>query len=140
MKIAILINTFYRGRGMDSVAEQQANELAKNGHEVTIFTFDYDYKLDGVTIIKLNWPERDLLNFMYRLVFPLDIRKNLTYSKKLKNYDVIISHFYPITFLAYFTKKMYPNIKYIYYNHGVSDSIYIPSLLKIYRKINKSFF
>lgn len=119
MKIAILINTFYKGRGMDYVAEQQAKELAKDDHEVTIFTFDNNHKLDNVTIIKLNWPNRDMLNFIYRLIFPLNIYKNLTYSKKLRGCDVIISHFYPITFLAYFTRKRYPNIKYIFYNHGV---------------------
>lgn len=135
MKIAILINTFYRGSGMDYVAEQQANELAEGGHEVTIFTFDYDHGLEGVEMKKLNWPKYGIFNFMYRLAFPLDIYKNLIYSKKLKDYGIIISHFYPITFLAYFTRKRYPNIEYIFYNHGFSESKFTPLFEKVYKNI-----
>ena len=45
MKIAILVNTLYRGRGMDAVAEQQAKDLADSGHDVTIFTFDNDHSI-----------------------------------------------------------------------------------------------
>ena len=135
MKIAILINTFHKGKGMDGVAEQQAIELTEGGHKVTLFTFEYDHELDGIEVVKLGWPIYGIFNFMYRLAFPLDIYKNLVYSKKLKDYDVMISHFFPMTFLAYFSKKRYPDIKYIFYNHGVGDSRGEPISIKVYVKI-----
>ena len=63
MKIAILVNTFHKGKGMDYVAEQQAKELVGKGHEVTIFTFDYDHKLEYVEMERLNWPKYGIFNF-----------------------------------------------------------------------------
>ena len=132
MRVAILINTFYLHKGMDFVAEQQALELVESGHDVTIFTFDYNHLVKGVTIETLNWPKIMLFNLIYRLIYPFDIYKNLRFSKKLKSYDVLICHFYPMTFLAYFTKKRYPSIKYIYYNHGISDAKSTPLLVKIF--------
>lgn len=119
MKIAILINTFHSGFGMDNVAKLQAVELSEIGYDVTVFTFESSSSIDNCNIVELNWPRKLLFNYMYRFIYPFDFFKNYAYSKKLKNYDVVIAHFYPMTFLAYFTKKMHPKIKYIYHNHGV---------------------
>lgn len=107
---------------MDNVAKLQALELSRSGHDVTVFTFESSVSTDIFNIEILNWPKKSLFNYFYRLIYPLDIFKNYTYSNKLKMYDIVIAHFYPMTFLAYFTKKMYPRIKYIYYNHGIEES------------------
>lgn len=138
MKIAILTNTLYKGRGMDYVAEQQALELCKKGHDVAIYTFDYDHSIDNVPINKLNWPKGNLVNFIYRLLYPLDLHKNWVYSTKLKEYDVIVSHFFPITYISHLTKVRYSSVKVIYYDHGVSDNQGEPIIRKIYLKIISS--
>ena len=135
MKIAILVNTFYNGRGMDYVAEQQALELKSKGYDITIFTFDYDHELDGIPMIKLKWPKIYTLNLIYRLFFPFDIFKILHYSNNLKKYDLIIAHFFPITFLAYCVKIQNPNIKYVFYDHGIENTKCNPLSLKLYREL-----
>jgi len=122
LKIAILINTFHNGFGMDNVAKLQALELSESGHDVTVFTFESSISIDNCNIVVLNWPKKAMFNYIYRLIYPLDLFKNYIYSNKLQKYDIIIAHFYPMTFLAYFAKKMYPRIKYIYHNHGVEKS------------------
>jgi 1,2-diacylglycerol 3-alpha-glucosyltransferase len=63
-------------------------------------------------------PKNAFLQRLYRLFFFIDLKK-LDYHKKLRDYDVVISHFYPMNWLAYIAKKHY-NIKYIYFNHGVN--------------------
>ena len=137
MKIAILVNTLYRGRGMDAVAEQQAKDLADSGHDVTIFTFDNDHSIEKVVIEKLNWPKKEIFNLVYRIIFPLDIFKIIKYSKMLRKYDVVISHFYPIPLLAYITKRRYSNVRYIFYDHGVSTNRYSPFAERYYLKLIK---
>jgi len=136
MRIAVLINTFYNGRGMDSVAEQQAKELADIGHEVTVFTFDNDHCAGEISIQRIGWPKSSTINYLYRLLFPLDIFKVKRYSRYLSKYDLVIAHFYPITYLAYRSKKENPNLHYIYYNHGFGNcSPFQPILRRLYLQL-----
>lgn len=135
MRIGILVNTYHKGKGMDYVAEQQARELIDSGHDVTIFTFDNDHCSGDIGIQRLGWPKNPVINLLYRLLFPLDIFKVRKYSRCLKTYDLIIAHFYPITYLAYRSKKKNPNIHYIYYNHGVGSSSLQPSLRRVYLEL-----
>ncbi|WP_440953862.1 glycosyltransferase family 4 protein [Methanosarcina sp. Mfa9] len=136
MKIAVLINTLYSGRGMDYVAEQQARELITSGHDVTVFTFDDDDHCSGeIHIQRLGWPKNPLINYSYRLLFPLDIFKIKKYLRCLQTYDLIIAHFYPMTYLAYRSKKENPNLYYIYYNHGIVNSSFQSPSHHIYAKL-----
>src|SRR3990167_5537920 len=40
---------------------------------------------------------------------------------KPKNFDIVISHFYPMNLIASKAKKKY-GIKYVYHNHGIGYS------------------
>ena len=50
------------------------------------------------------------------------------YAKKLKEFDLIICHRYPLVYLCYFAKKLY-GIKYIYWFHHYPDPSHFPSLM-----------
>jgi hypothetical protein len=110
MKIGILINTFNKGKGMDSVAFQQAIDLKNRGHKVKIYTFESDQELPNIEIEKLKWPKNCILNFLYRLFFLFDVSKNTWFLKESKQLDVVIAHFYPITFLASLAKFVHKDI------------------------------
>lgn len=137
MKIAILVNTFYFGRGMDYVAMQQAKDLIAKGHKVKIITFEGNNESNKIDVSKMGWPKNNQLNFAYRLMFPLDLIKIAEISQKIKDYDVIISHFYPMTFLAFMTKLRYNEIKYIFLNHGIVDNKYLTIRERLYIKLLK---
>ncbi len=138
MKIGILINTFNKGKGMDSVAFQQAIDLKNRGHKVKIYTFESDQELPNIEIEKLKWPKNCILNFLYRLFFLFDVSKNTWFLKESKQLDVVIAHFYPITFLASLAKFVHKDIKYIYINHGLGDCRGVPIIHKVYMNIIKS--
>lgn len=120
---------------MDAVAEQQAIELKSKGHDVTIFTFDNNNYLPSVKIEKLGWPKSPVFNYLYRLLYPIDMYNVIRSSEKLKKYDILIAHFYPMTYLSYFAKKKYPSLRYIFYNHGIVTSRDRPLLIRSYGKI-----
>lgn len=121
MKIAILTSTFSHFSGPDRVAEQQALEYSKQGNEVKVFSLEADLKPKGFKLEILKMPKSLFLQRLYRLFFFLDFIKINKTAEKLKYYDAIISHQYPMNLIAYCAKKKY-NIKYIYYNHGVGYS------------------
>ena len=133
-KIAILTPTFNHYSGIDRVVQLQAEDYIKKGHDITIIALEAKIKADNYEIIELGMPKNPLLQRLYRLFFFLDLKK-LNYYKKLKNYDVIISHFYPMNWLAYIAKKHY-KIKYIYHDHGINTTGLINSLpQKIYMQL-----
>lgn len=120
MRIAILTPTFSEFSGIDRVVEQQAKELINKGHKVTIFTLRAGLKLKDVKLYELGMPKSTLLERIYRLLFFFYLPKIIKFGKKLKNFDIVISHFYPMNLLALYAKTKY-KLKYIYYNHGVCD-------------------
>lgn len=120
MKIAILTPTFNYYSGMDRVVEQQAEEYVKKGNKVTVIALEAKIKPKKYKVIELGMPKNAFMQRLYRLFFFLDSKK-INYYKKLKNYDVVISHFYPMNWLAYKAKKQY-SIKYIYFDHGINTT------------------
>ncbi|MDP7244879.1 MAG: glycosyltransferase family 4 protein [Flavobacteriales bacterium] len=118
MKIAILTPTFNYYSGIDRVVQSQAEEYVKKGNKVAVIALEAKIKSNKYKIIELGMPKNAFLQRLYRLFFFIDLKK-LDYHKKLRDYDVVISHFYPMNWLAYIAKKHY-NIKYIYFNHGVN--------------------
>ncbi len=121
MKIAILTPTFSHYSGIDRVAEMQAEEYAKKGNEVTVFALEASLKPKGFKVEILGMPKNPFLQRLYRLFFFLDFKKIKNAAEKLKSYDVAISHFYPMNWIANYARKKY-NIKYVYHNHGIGYS------------------
>ena len=141
MKIAILTPTFSYYSGIDRVVEQQAKDYSKKGHKVTIFTLEAEIKPKGFKLEILGMPKNLFLQRMYRLLFFLNFKKIKNTIEKLKDYNIVISHLYPMNWIAYYAKKKY-NIKYIYYNHGIGyselfDNIFEKLYLKLFAFFNK---
>ncbi len=138
MKVAILTPTFNYYSGIDRVVEQQAEDYVKKGDKVTVIALEAKIKPTNYKVISLGMPKNPFLQRLYRLFFFLDTKK-IDYYKELKNYDVIISHFYPMNWLAFRAKKHY-KVKYIYFNHGVNTTGSLNSILdKIYMKLFSDF-
>jgi len=118
MRIAILVPNFVEFDGAARVAEIQAKELAREGHQVVVFTFVADIPADGFTIYVMGMPRSLFWQRLYRLFFPLDLLKTLKWLPRLKKYDEIIVHLYPLTWLGYLAKKLY-KVKYTFWYHGI---------------------
>jgi len=120
MKVALLSPTFLQYSGIDRVVERQARDLALNGDSVTIFTFEAAMKPpQNVSLEVLSMPKSLFWQRVYRLFFPLDFVKAAKWVPKLKLFDVIYSHQYPMNWLAYLAKKLY-GVKYVYYDYGLA--------------------
>jgi 1,2-diacylglycerol 3-alpha-glucosyltransferase len=138
MKVAILTPTFNYYSGIDRVVEQQAEEYTKKGNKVTVIALESNIKPKNYNVISLGVPKNTFLQRLYRLFFFLDSKK-ISYYKNLKKYDVIVSHFYPMNWLAYLARKKY-KIKYIYFNHGINTTGLLDNVLqKLYMNLF-SFF
>lgn len=134
MRIAILTPTFNYYSGIDRVVEQQAENYAKKGDKVIVIALEAKIKSKNYKIISLGMPKNIRLQRLYRLFFFFDAKK-INYYKNLKNFDIVISHFYPMNWLAYLARKHY-KIKYIYFNHGVNTTGLLNNILqKLYMKI-----
>lgn len=120
MKIAILTPTFSHYSGIDRVVELQAQEYAKK-HQVAVFALESAIKPKGYRLEILGMPKGLFMQRLYRLFFFIDFKKIKSAAEKLKGYDLIISHFYPMNWIAYHAKKKY-GVKYVYYNHGIGYS------------------
>ena len=121
MKIAILTPTLHYFSGIDRVVELQALEYSKEGNSVTVFTLESTLKPKNFQLEVLGMPKSLLLQRLYRLLFFLDFKKIKNAAEKLQGCDVVISHFYPMNWIAYYAKKKY-DLEYTYYNHGIGYS------------------
>lgn len=134
MKIAILTPTFSYFSGIDRVVQLQAEDYTKKGDKVTIIALESNIKPRNYKIETLGMPKNSLWQRIYRLFFFLYFKK-LGYYKKLKDYDVVISHFYPMNWIAYLARKHY-KIRYIYHNHGINATGLINNVFqKFYMKL-----
>ena len=134
MKIAILTPTFNYYSGIDRVVQQQAEEYAKKGNKVTVIALEGNIKPKNYGVVELGMPKSPFLQRLYRLFFFLDAKK-MSYYKNLKNYDIVISHFYPMNWLAYKARKEY-KLKYIYWDHGINTTGLLDNMpQKLYMKL-----
>ena len=139
MKIAILTPTFSQYSGIDRVVELQATGYAKKGNEVTVFALEAEIKPKNFSLEILGMPKRLFMQRLYRLLFFLDFSKIKNTAEKLKDYDIVISHFYPMNWIAQYANKKY-NIKYVYYNHGIGGSELFSNIFeKIYMVLFRFF-
>lgn len=121
MKIAILTPTFHHYSGIDRVVEMQAEGYAKKHNKVAVFALESSIKPKGFELNVLGMPKSLFMQRLYRLFFFLDFGKIRSTAEELKSYDLIISHFYPMNWIAHHAKKKY-NVRYVYYNHGIGYS------------------
>ncbi|MBU1148467.1 glycosyltransferase family 4 protein, partial [Patescibacteria group bacterium] len=121
MKIAILSATFSQFSGIDRVVARQAEDLARQGHQVTIMALRADMPAQTVSVQELGMPSSLIAQRVFRLLLPLFFWRVNNYLNKLKEFEVIYSHQYPMNYLAAKAKQKY-GAKYIYYNHGVAPS------------------
>ena len=120
-RIVILTPTFSHYSGIDRVVEQQAKGYAEEGNTVTVFALEATIKPQGFNLEILGMPKSLFLQRLYRLFFFIDFAKVNKAARKLKDYDIVISHQYPMNLIASKAKKKY-NIGYIYHNHGIGYS------------------
>jgi 1,2-diacylglycerol 3-alpha-glucosyltransferase len=135
-KIAILVPDFSPYSGNGRVADVQAEELIRKGKRVTIFSLRAGMRPESAELKVIGMPKNLLLGRIYSILFPLDIIKIARWLPTFKDYDLIISHFYPMNWLAYLAKKLY-KVKYIYWYHGIVTP---PSLYPhLYERLNVWF-
>lgn len=135
MKIAILTPTFVKYSGIDRVVENQAKDLTKKGHNVTVFTFKSALKPDKFQVVEWGMPKTLFQQRLFRLFFIFNKKKINEYSSYLKDFDKVISHMYPMNLIAGQAKKRYKT-KYIFYNHGVGHpKLFQNPLEKLYMKL-----
>ena len=135
MKIAILVPNFAEYSGDARVAELQAEELIKEGNDVAIFALAADIKPKNAKLFVMGMPKSLFWQRVYRLVFPLDLIKTFRWLPKLKDFDLVISHLYPMNWLAFLAKKFY-KVEYTYWYHGIPEPELYPNLYeRIYLKI-----
>ncbi|MBU1118715.1 glycosyltransferase family 4 protein [Patescibacteria group bacterium] len=138
MKIAILTPTLYKYSGIDRVAYKQAKEFAAQGNTVKFITFKSEIESHGrnIEVIELGMPSSSFFERVYRLFFFLDYFKVITAKKAIHDCQKIICHSYPMSVIACKVKKERPQIKYIYYNHGVAEPSAFESIIeKVYLRI-----
>ncbi len=135
MKIAILTPTFSHFSGIDRLVEIESKKFIKKGHKVDIFTLSASIKPKKAGLYILGMPKNPALERIYRLFMFLDFKKVKKYSSILKNYDIVISHLYPMNTLASKAKNKNNKIKYIYHNAGVGITETYSFLEKLYLKI-----
>lgn len=135
MKIAILTPTFSHFSGIDRLVEIKYKDYLKKGHKVDIFTLKASIKPEKAGLYVLGMPKNQLLERLYRLFMFLDIKRIKKYTNILKNYDIIISHLYPINILAQEAKKKNKKLTYIYHNAGVGITETYSLFEKLYLKI-----
>jgi len=134
-RVAFLLPEFDRNEGTALVSRLRIQELLREGHEVSIFALTADMEMPGVEIHSLGMPENLFWRRIYRLIFPLDICKNLRWLNRLKGYDYLIVLMYPFTWLAWLAQKRY-GVKYIYYYHGFTPtSVFVKWQERIYKRL-----
>ncbi len=139
MKIAILTPTFSHFSGIDRLVEMQAKDFIKKGDKVDIFTLNASIKPKKAGLYVLGMPKNSFLQRLYRLFMFLDVKKIKKYVNILKNYDIIISHLYPMNILASKAKRKNKKLKYIYHNAGVGIAETYSFFEKLYLRIFRYF-
>lgn len=134
MKVAILTPTFNHFSGIDRVVQLQAEEFVRKGHEVMVVALEAKIRPRRYKVVSLGMPRSPLRQRLYRLFFFLD-RKAMSRYKLLSGCDKVISHFYPMNWLAWKAKKEY-GFEYVYWDHGINTTGLIESLpQKVYMRL-----
>lgn len=114
----------------------QAERLAGEGNDVTIFTLEAtDVEPQKAKLSILGLPRNLFWARVYMLFFPIDLWKAIRWVPRLRQFDLIIAHHYPMTWLAYLARKFY-KVKYTYWYHGIGDPSMYPHLYeRVYLRV-----
>jgi len=100
----------------------QAKILSDSGHEVTIIALSGRLSPpENVEVRLLMRPFGFYIDRMRYLTVPFDpisVARNIRY---LARFDLLIAHYYPMTWLSELTRRVRGS-KYILYNHGILDT------------------
>lgn len=129
MRIAVLVPNFAEHDGSARVAELQATALAGQGHEVTVIALggNIQPQQGAYTVCLVGMPRSLLGQRIYRLLFPLNFPATRRWVKKLREFDQLIVHLYPLTWLAYWARRLY-GTRYVFWYHGIMDPRFFPYL------------
>jgi len=137
-RVAILTAIYSGFDGVSRVVEQQAKELSKMC-DVTIFSLEADMETPENVRLKVLWSPRNLvLNRLYRLFLFLNLVAFFKYVIELTTFNILIAHHYPLSLIAYFTKKLF-GVKYIQWHHHVPSDIYTKFYELLYIKLIEYF-
>ena len=141
MRIAVLTPTFFEYSGIDRVVELQVKELVKNKkNKVSVVCFDGNIKVPGVQVIKIGITKSGLFSRIYRLLFFLDFPKRSKVGKMLSTYDIIHTHFYPMSVLAYDAKRRNKTVNVTEHDYGVATPALFSSFHeRFYLRVFKKF-
>lgn len=107
MKIAILSTLFLKHNGGDRVNKDLAEKLAKEGNDVTVYTFDGDMSSDKVRIKTICEYSNVHLRSLHLLLFFLDVIGLYRLVREMKAYDRIIAFHYPMTLAGFLARLFY---------------------------------
>lgn len=135
MRIAILVPSFSEFSGDAHVAKLQAETLAKAENDVTIFAFEANIRLKDIDVVLLGMPGGSFWQRFYRLFFPLYLHKTAKWLPRLKEFDSVISHNYPMNWLACLARRFY-RVNYTFWYHGIPGPQYFSSPVeKVYIRL-----
>jgi glycosyltransferase involved in cell wall biosynthesis len=120
-RVGIMTRDFI-GTGIDRVVEYQAKVLAECGYDVTILGLNGN--LTSPTNVGLRYLGPRLGFIEERILFatlPLNVPIALGQLPRYSDFEVLIAHFYPMTWLANLAQRL-RGVKYVLYNHGILDS------------------
>ncbi len=129
-KVAILVPDFLRSQGPAQVAYSQAKALTHKGKSVDIFALSVDWDVEGIEVFNIGISRHLLFRRINRILFPFDLYKALKWIPKLREYDLIIAHMYPLTWLGWLSKRLWNTKKYVYTYHGFTPLSFFPRFLE----------
>jgi len=128
LRIALISTTLYNFQGADRVMWQLADQLAKKGDRVTLFSFKGNLAPPpNVDLVTMGMPAGFLAERIFRLTFPLNIVAWLKYARALKDFDTVYTGPYPASWLAYVARLLYGR-EYVYYFFHFNLPGFIPGL------------
>jgi len=149
LKIALLTPTFNSYSGIDRVVEQQAERYINDGYDVTIFALEAKMKPKRAELVVIGISKNLLIQRLERLFYFLffwKVRKygnmlecNHDYERIYSGYWKVISHFYPMNWIAIHAQKKY-GTQYIYWDYGIAKPETFSSIIeRIYMKLFNIF-
>lgn len=120
-EVAILSLAMDDSAGVSREIEEQARELTTNGYDVTLFILEKKSEPpEGVDLVVVGSPENLYLQKLNQLIHPLRPLTMLKLIRRLRSFDALIAHRYPLTVPAYFTAKRY-SIPYVAWHYHIPD-------------------
>jgi glycosyltransferase involved in cell wall biosynthesis len=104
----------------------QAEKLRNAGKDIVVFTLNEEINT-SLDVRNLGMPRSFFWRRIYRLIFPVDLIKLIKFLRQVRKFDLVISHLYPMNWLAFSAKRLY-GIDYVYWYHGIPRPEIYPNL------------